>query len=1148
MKSFKKLWVVCVVGLLMPQMASAQDPSNPFGDAEKKAAKIEDFERKKVERQTLAEEEGKGPRVDRDSNIDGWEQEKLENLTKALKLMERRVQAGDPDEERYPEYLERLSEMYMKMARYYELRAFERLEQSREMEDAGKKGKAQELLRLKEDDEKEALAYRQKALDGLKRITKEYPRYENTDKAEFYQGFMYAEMGNSDKAKNHYHALVREHPDSKYISEALLGLAEYAYLEEELDLADELYSQVIELDPDSDAAGYATYKKGWVYFNMGEAKSALQQFQNVVKMAEGRESRQSLKREAVKDLVKAYSMWDQASPKKAKKYFKKFAKDAEELNTMLERLARLYGEDGQVEKAITMYNRLIKDNKGQFKVVQYQIEIMLNIETYNDPNMTAQEVRRTVLIFNKARQERWEGISDEKEKEYYDMLEQYARETAKWYHLTAQTTKNPLYYALAYELYATYVDNFPEAQDNFEMMYYYSELLYWKKNWPVAAQRYDQVVEMALAMENPSAEEKTIMMDAAYGAVLSYHKTMGEEPTKECPGIPEPPQPKKGEAPTFPEFEIPECRTKLIASVDRYVKLVPESEELVDIKYTAARIFYDYNHFDESIKRFDDIAFTHSEDRLAMISANLLLDSLKIRKDYKGMWDYVKKFQGNEKLNVPPFQGKLEELEVKLAFKFCNDTEQAEDWIEAAECYEAFAENYPMSEFADRSLWNASVDWENASEIGKAIDARIMLLKEFGDASDLAPDALYAIAQNYHGIAVYSKAAHFYELFSKRYPGKANACSSTECSAQSALSNAAAFRAGLGEYKKAVKDYDLYIERYPKDKQEIAKLKFNTGKIYFDQKEYGDAAERYKEYLDKYAKMGTPGRRVAAYTAIGRSYWRMNAKKYSVNYFEEAEEEFNSRTVKKWLEKGATEEDVTETMNAAAEARFYQGEYIFAKAMEVQLYDEESLKLSESKQERHLQRKLKKKAEIMQEAIPIYTEVIQRFNSPHWGLAALCRLGMMFHDVAKQVENSPVPKRLTEDQKLIYEDILFEFAGKFEEQAVGYYVTAVQTAARLGWFNEYTTLARQRLFDLRPQEYRSASEIKAQPNQALLQWQRSDFYTDVEEAAGRKKKKKRRVVEMSAEEEQKLENDPNMTPEGEEGAPEGGEKQPDATQ
>ena len=37
--------------------------------------------------------------------------------------------------------------------------------------------------------------------------------------------------------------------------------------------------------------------------------------------------------------------------------------------------------------------------------------------------------------------------------------------------------------------------------------------------------------------------------------------------------------------------------------------------------------------------------------------------------------------------------------------KFCNDIEkEGQDWIAAAECYEAFAENYPMSEFADKAL------------------------------------------------------------------------------------------------------------------------------------------------------------------------------------------------------------------------------------------------------------------------------------------------------------------------------------------------------------------------------------------------------------------------------------------------------------
>ena len=48
----------------------------------------------------------------------------------------------------------------------------------------------------------------------------------------------------------------------------------------------------------------------------------------------------------------------------------------------------------------------------------------------------------------------------------------------------------------------------------------------------------------------------------------------------------------------------------------------------VTIKYRKARIFYEYNHFDEAAPLFQDIVQKHPKHELAIYSANLLLDSL----------------------------------------------------------------------------------------------------------------------------------------------------------------------------------------------------------------------------------------------------------------------------------------------------------------------------------------------------------------------------------------------------------------------------------------------------------------------------------------------------------------------------------------
>ena len=140
--SLRGVWVILAVLALYPVAGWSQ--GNPFDgeDAQKEEAAVEQFERKKVERPDISEEEGKGPKLERESNIKGWERSKLQYQDKAIRLMEERVEKADEDDPDYPLYLERLSEMYWQKARFHDLRAFDRLTESREAEDAGNASKA----------------------------------------------------------------------------------------------------------------------------------------------------------------------------------------------------------------------------------------------------------------------------------------------------------------------------------------------------------------------------------------------------------------------------------------------------------------------------------------------------------------------------------------------------------------------------------------------------------------------------------------------------------------------------------------------------------------------------------------------------------------------------------------------------------------------------------------------------------------------------------------------------------------------------------------------------------------------------------------------------------------------------------------------
>ena len=182
------------------------------------------------------------------------------------------------------------------------------------------------------------------------------------------------------------------------------------------------------------------------------------------------------------------------------------------------------------------------------------------------------------------------------------------------------------------------------------MAFYYGELLWTLENWKDAAEQYTKVVEM-----NPKGK---YVKDAAYAAVLAWKNALNvDDHEQKAIGRPRIQEKFKGKN-KFEPMPIPEYQKKMIAAFDTYIKYVPDAPELVVIKYRKARIYYEYNHFDEAAKLFQDIVEKHPNHELAIYSANLLLDSLNAQGKTKEVVTLVDKFLEMPNLMKDPEFGK----------------------------------------------------------------------------------------------------------------------------------------------------------------------------------------------------------------------------------------------------------------------------------------------------------------------------------------------------------------------------------------------------------------------------------------------------------------------------------------------------------
>jgi len=471
------------------------------------------------------------------------------------------------------------------------------------------------------------------------------------DEVLFRLAFLLTSVKKEDQAREFFHRLIKDYPNSKYIPDAYLSFAEYYFDKGEMENALKFYEKV-EQFPKASVYPYAVYKKGWCYVNLGDYKTALETFVGVVRMTqEGKvnvpkKQLEVLAKEAKKDIVKAYA--HVGGPDKAWEFFQKTGGDF--APKMMESLAELYWEEGKFTESTRVYKKVIGQNMDSPRICEWQNKIVRNTLSAGNKKDQVQEIERLGNVYDKVGE--MKVAKKDQREECRNSFHDTSKELALIWHKEAQRTKNQDTYELDKVVYKVFLDHFPSDKDAYEMNFYYGELLWTLSNWKDAAEQYTKVVEM-----KPQGK---YVKEAAYAAVLAWKNALNvdDHEQKELVEKDRESHEKKKEKNKLEPLTIPEYQKKMIGAFDTYIKYVPDAPELVTIKYRKARIFYEYNHFEEAGVLFEDIVNKHPKHELAVYSANLLLDALNAQGKTKDVVKYVDKFLEMPELMKDPEFGK----------------------------------------------------------------------------------------------------------------------------------------------------------------------------------------------------------------------------------------------------------------------------------------------------------------------------------------------------------------------------------------------------------------------------------------------------------------------------------------------------------
>lgn len=1023
---------------------------------EKSETQVKSAEGEAPGRDRVLEDAKKGPEESKYSWIkESVPVEEIERTETAIRRLTDLVKGTPDGNPKKAEYMFRLAELYTERTQFYEERAYQRRDKAFVEEETNPQ-RAEAYRRAAEGDLEQSERYAREAAALYGDLYRGYrDSFDEMDAVLYYLGSNFLQYDQRDAAVQIYEELARSYPTSEFLPQAMLMLGEIAFEDGNLNAAIDYYDVVIQ-SPESPAYAYALFKKSWALYNQANNrrgfKAALNLLYEAVEQSRAQEAAGnralSLTRQALRDVPLFYS--EVYEGKVAPAVFDRISDDREQADNLLERLAFIYGDQGMYADANAVLRALIGRNPESFRIVGWQTEIVNNTRPGSEDVEVVRELRRLMNLYNTALE--YDDVTPELKKQTTDKIEGLLRLVATTYHLQAQTTKNDRYYAMAYNLYEDYVANFPDGTEAYTMWYYYAELLYRNEDWSEAAEAYERV----LALGEGEGEFDN---DAAYTSCLAYTKMVDLQPT--TLGTDEASLKEGEELPEIPEKEeIPAEYTRMMNACDRYLASTTDEELAAELDYVLAFIYYDYNHFDEAVKRFGEFALERDDvdrDR-AVASADILLDSLALQRKWGEMREWINTFQSS-RLNTGAFADRLSTLREQVSFRECRDLQQRKDHEGSAYCFFNFVNDNPSSEFVDRAILNAAISFREIDNL----DYSISLLEQLpvlAPDSDLVPTTLYELGQTFHRLAIYDTAAENYEAYV--------AADSDGEHAINAIANAADFRKGLGQYAQAIENYKQFqrlARKSPEHGAEaVATAAFQIAKV---RDERGDGSYAIREYRDFVRNHGkdSPSHAVEAMARQGDMYIDRNNTdrgyglyQDTVNYVEKMDAEQRAKLS-------------TSARDAVSRAAFRLADRIYEDFERVSL---------NAKTEQAIRAAVEKKLDMGNKAAQAFDPVIRVYARPGWMIASLTRLGQMRHVFFEQLIDAPVPPGLDPLVEEEYRTEIENRAAQIKEEAMDYYHQAIRVARENGWFNEYSALAARQLQEL-DRDFASGSEVRISP-------------------------------------------------------------------
>lgn len=883
----------------------------------------------------------------------------------------------------------------------------------------------------------------QNAATVFRQLVKEFPKHRRSDAAIYALAQVLARLG-QDSAVDYYKQLIKLHPRSDLVADSYLSLGEYYFDKHQISDAVDSYKKVLNYKKHR-AYPYAVYKLGWAYFNAPQKnpeeaqknyKKAVSAFKLVVslskksKVKNGGNSNFNLRDEALRDLVMVWAESEDVNS--AWVYFRSIG-EHESFYNVLERLGNIYADQGKNEKAVLVFQRLLKEAPERSRNPWVHVKLVEIFDTMNNLDEAVDELKALPVLY--VGKTKWAAAnqkngSKDVVNQANELVERTLHRFGTMFHQRGQKSKLKNYLESAASIYLTYLDRFPKSTASYDIRYYLAEIQYDFKKFENASKNY-----LKVAQSNPAGKYHK---DAAFNAVSSLHDKIAGEKFEKTPPPGQVPKP----------LSIPSSKLLLVETIEVYLKMLPAEKESNNMRFEVAYIYFEYGHYPESIKRFSKIIEDYPLTKQAENSTKIVLAYHAKRQDWNKVIDL-----GNE------FNRKKEFAQNKSLMKFIADTvreatfslassyEKNSKYELAAKTFVDYQKQFPRDSSADRALYNAMNNYFRIGKTDSAIATANILIDEYPKSS-LIGDVLADMASTYESLAKFPEAASVYKRFGTEF--------SKDKRAPAALYNAAVLYKGLKKYDESINCLAEFSRRFPSSEiasdalLELASLYEQQGDIRNAIGVYNKLVVDYAEKKDQTAFAGT---KIAVLkVALG------NDKNGA----------FILENVRQKLLKENTASAV-KAREVLASALFKLAENDFSNFLKFKITDNSNL-----------EKNISEKQALLVRLSDNYDKIVD-LGSGEFMVASLYRLGEAHENFAQNLLRTSAPAGLAQGDKDKFKTELERLAFPLRDQAYKFFEAALKRSAEVETFTEWTRRAYKKMAELAPDKVRVVDDIAADP-------------------------------------------------------------------